>query len=314
MQNKKKNIRHGALGLLALAAHFVGYQEAAHAATNSGAAEMLPAIETPAYLGGLPIGVALCPAEGAPAEKALLNPVTRAYDLEAIVRHLSVRSQAGATAIDPIQTSAIVPGVFGSVAIPMHNFPVTARWKPIYRAIAGCPAAGCGASNPGFSRVVAGAADKGFREKLDRINRGINGLLTYRRDKAEYGRADHWAPPAQSLKRGAGDCEDFAILKMAALVEVGIPAKSMSLVVLQDKSMGVFHAVLAVSTGSGTFILDNTLNTVVLDTSLPSYVPLYSFSTDRAWIHGSRKGGAKLVAFKGGLGSVAPGEGPGAMN
>ena len=78
--------------------------------------------------------------------------------------------------------------------------------------------------------------------------------------------------------------------------------------------MGVFHAVLAVSTGSGTFILDNTLNTVVLDTSLPSYVPLYSFSTDRAWIHGSRKGGAKLVAFKGGLGSVAPGEGPGAMN
>ena len=157
--------------------------------------------------------------------------------------------------------------------------------------------------------MVKTAREKGFLEKLDGINRGVNGLIAYKRDKAVYGSLDHWAKPAEILKRGAGDCEDFAILKMAALLDAGIPAQSMSLVVLQDSQKGVFHAVLSVSTGSGTFILDNVRNNVVKDTSLPSYVPLYSFSTDRAWIHGSKAGSAQVAETKGGFASIAPGEG-----
>ena len=212
--------------------------------------------------------------------------------------------------IDPMQTAAIIPGVFGSIAIPMRNFPVSARWAPVYRAIGNCSADACGGKNAGFAGIVKAAQGKGFREKLAGINRGINGLIAYRRDKTVYGSADHWAKPAEILQRGAGDCEDFAILKMAALLGAGIPAQSMSLVVLQDHHKGVFHAVLSVSTGSGTFILDNVRNTVVKDTSLPSYVPLYSFSMDRAWIHGSKSGNAQLADVKGGLSAIAPGEGP----
>jgi len=259
------------------------------------------ALAVPAFLGGLALPAAASPTPQGPAYAA--------FDAEAVALHLGVVAEE-APGVDPIQTAAIIPGVFGSVAIPMKNFPVSARWAPIYRAIDGCAGSACGGASRDFTAIVAAARDKGFREKLDRVNRGVNRLISYKRDKAVYGRLDHWAQPAEILKRAAGDCEDFAILKMAALIDAGIPAQSMALVVLQDSQKGVFHAVLSVATGSGTFILDNVRDNVVIDNRLPAYVPLYSFSTNRAWIHGSKAGSAQVAQTREGLTSIAPGEGP----
>ncbi len=228
------------------------------------------------------------------------------YDLQAIERHLLLRPAA--PQLDPVTTAAITPGVFRSFSIPMKNFPVAGRWKPIYAAIAGCIGNACGGKSAAFNRIVGTARQERFVQKLDLVNRRINRLIAYKRDTVVYGKLDHWAKPAEILKRGAGDCEDFAILKMAALAEAGVPVKSMSLVVLQDREKNVFHAVLSVATGSGNFILDNVRDTVIKDTALPSYVPLYSFSTDRAWIHGTKAGGTQVA--DGGFQSVAPGEGP----
>jgi predicted transglutaminase-like cysteine proteinase len=223
-----------------------------------------------------------------------------------------VEAQSIATAepgIDPIQTAAIIPGVFGSVALSMRNFPVAARWAPVYKAIVDCTAGSvCDRESPAFAEIVKIAADKGFREKLSFVNSSINRLIAYRKDSVVYGKLDYWAKPSEILEHRAGDCEDFAILKMAALLRAGIPAQSMSLVVLQDRRRKFFHAVLSVSTGSGAFILDSLGNVVMRDSDLPDYVPLYSFSTDRAWIHGS-KSGAQMADIAGGFTTVAPGEG-----
>ncbi|OHV88622.1 transglutaminase-like cysteine peptidase [Mesorhizobium sp. ORS 3428] len=218
-------------------------------------------------------------------------------------------SAKAAPGIDPIQTSAIIPGVFGSVALSMHNFPVAARWAPVYKAIVDCtPGSACDHENAAFGEIINIASHKGFREKLAFINSSINRLIAYKSDMAVYGVLDYWAKPSEVLEHRAGDCEDFAILKMAALLRAGIPAESMSLVVLQDRRRKFFHAVLSVSTASGTFILDSLSNTVAMDRDLPDYVPLYSFSTDRAWIHGS-KSGAQIADIAGGFATVAPGEG-----
>ncbi|RWM26159.1 transglutaminase-like cysteine peptidase [Mesorhizobium sp.] len=211
--------------------------------------------------------------------------------------------------VDPIQTGAIIPGVFGSVALSMHNFPVAARWAPVYKAIVDCtPGSACDRENAAFAGIVDIASNKGFRDKLAFVNSSVNRLIAYRKDSAVYGKLDYWAKPSEILEHRAGDCEDFAILKMAALLRAGIPAQSMSLVVLQDRRRKFFHAVLSVSTGSGTFILDSLSNNVAMDSDLPDYVPLYSFSTDRAWIHGS-KSGAQIADVAGGFATVAPGEG-----
>lgn len=217
---------------------------------------------------------------------------------------------ASSSDFDPIQT-ATISGVFGSTAISMRNFPVSARWAPIYRNIGQCAATNaCEGEEAGFATVVNAVQGKGFHAKLRGINRAVNRLITYRKDRAVYGKVDHWASPAETLERLAGDCEDFAILKMAALLKLGIPARSMSLVVLQDRRRDVFHAVLSVSTGNGNYILDNLSNAVVKDSDLPEYMPLYSFSAERAWIHGSRTEGAQLSELRGGFASIAPGEGP----
>lgn len=213
-------------------------------------------------------------------------------------------------AIDPIKTAAIIPGVFGSVAIPMRNFPVSARWAPVFRAISDCTSTStCGNEGDAFTALTRNAQGRKFLDKLSTVNRTINRMIAYRKDSVVYGNLDYWAKPTEILSIGAGDCEDFAILKMAALLEVGIPAASMSLVVLQDRQRRVFHAVLSVATQSGTFILDNLSDVVVRDSDRPNYVPLYSFSTDRAWIHGAKPGSDQVAEYSGGVAAVAPGEG-----
>jgi predicted transglutaminase-like cysteine proteinase len=39
----------------------------------------------------------------------------------------------------------------------------------------------------------------------------------------QWGIADHWSDPFETLLSYRGDCEDYAILKYAALLEAGIP-------------------------------------------------------------------------------------------
>lgn len=218
-------------------------------------------------------------------------------------------SQVG-TVLDKIKTAAISPGVFGSVALSMRSFPVAARWAPIYQAIVECSDSDdCSRRSASYSNMVEIAKGKGFKEKLSFVNSTINRMIAYKTDNAVYGSVDYWAKPSETLDRRSGDCEDFAILKMTALLSSGVPAQSMSLVILQDRKRGFFHAVLSISTPAGAYILDNLSNVVLKDSQLPDYLPLYSFSTDRAWIHGARVGMPRVAEIKGGLETVSPGEG-----
>jgi len=268
---------------------------------------LLAKVEAPAALGGISL---LRPQPWQPVSAYKIGMVFGSYRPAAIDQENGASKAQGNAGIDPIQTGAIIPGVFGSVALSMHNFPVSARWAPVYRAIVDCAAGNaCDGKNSIFTAIANVAKDKPFIDKLSFINSSINHAIVYKKDSVVYGMLDYWAKPSETLERRAGDCEDFAILKMAALLRAGIPAQSMSLVVLQDRKRGFFHAVLSVSTGSGVFILDSLSNIVSRDSDLPDYVPLYSFSTDRAWIHGARAGAAQVADIKGGLATVAPGEG-----
>ena len=270
-------------------------------------AGMLAAVETPSSLGGVSL-VRPQPLQPISAYRIGMNFGN--YGPAAVDENPAPSIAQDDAGLDPIQTAAIIPGVFGSVALSMRNFPVSARWAPVYKAIVDCTAdSACERKNSAFAAIVNAARDKRFIDKLSFVNSSINRAISYKKDSVVYGKLDYWAKPAEILEHRAGDCEDFAILKMAALLHAGIPAQSMSLVVLQDRKRGFFHAVLSVSTGSGVFILDSLSNVVSRDSDLPSYVPLYSFSTDRAWIHGAKTGSAQIADIKGGLSTVAPGEG-----
>jgi predicted transglutaminase-like cysteine proteinase len=192
----------------------------------------------------------------------------------------------------------------------MRSFPAIRRWRRVMAGIDACVAdARCSGRNRLLDDISGEVAGKPLLEKIAIVNREINERLRYRSDTAVYGQFDYWATPQEILAKGAGDCEDFAILKMTSLIRAGVPATSLSLVVLRDNGHGAFHAVLALSTTAGSYILDNNLGTVPQDSALPDYEPLYSLSTDRAWIHGSRSPSKNVAQIKGGFSSVAPGEG-----
>ena len=213
--------------------------------------------------------------------------------------------------VDAIETGAIGPtGVFGSVAIPIRNFPVSMRWERVNRGIQEClPAGACGGTDRLLERIATETEGRTTVEKLRIVNSMINSAIRYRSDRSLYGELDHWATPSEILLYASGDCEDFAILKMMALIRAGLPPQSLSLVVLRDNGRGVFHAVLAVATSSGTFILDNNRAEVAMDADLPNYLPLFSLSEARAWIHATKAAKGPAFAQEGSLASVAPGEG-----
>jgi len=54
------------------------------------------------------------------------------------------------------------------------------------------------------------------------INRAINLAIRPMSDLAQYGAIDVWSSPLVTFTNGAGDCEDYAIAKFAALRQVGI--------------------------------------------------------------------------------------------
>jgi len=183
-------------------------------------------------------------------------------------------------------------GAFSSILVPIKNLPVSSIWREVYPAIKQTQFADCDlgvqcvpiATN--LAQVIRDARQMPLVLKLTAINQSVNKLITYKYDMENYGELDFWASPMQTLEHGSGDCEDYVILKMSALAASGVPTNIMSIVVLLDIERAEFHAVLVVATKEGYFVLDNMRDDVLLDHRLTHYMPLYSFSEDRYWLHG----------------------------
>jgi len=120
-------------------------------------------------------------------------------------------------------------------------------------------------------------------EQIKAVNTYVNRKV-YKTDQANYGTGDYWATPKEFLSRG-GDCEDFAIIKLLSLQQLGFSVDSMRMVVLVDTELRTPHAVLAVYVDGDVLILDNQSATVESHTTLSHYVPLYSINTAGWWMH-----------------------------
>jgi predicted transglutaminase-like cysteine proteinase len=217
--------------------------------------------------------------------------------------------------VDMQTTSSINSSFFETTAIPFANLTTKDNWDRVRKTGfdelgPGCGMGACGQRFRQLSNTIDAIEDKPFFEKLEAVNSTVNSVITYTPDSQLYVKNDHWATTNQTIETGRGACEDIAILKHSVLLKAGIPASSMSLVVLKDTSRNLYHAVLAVSTNSGHLILDNVSNNIYRDTSVHHYQPLYSFSDDRSWIHGvdEKSKGFVLANTADSLSSIAPGE------
>lgn len=127
------------------------------------------------------------------------------------------------------------------------------------------------------SRFVASASAQPIRAftstrqdlaLIGQINRQINRAMIGVTDQIAFGRTEFWtmplsAPEYSSMRaRPLADCEDFALEKRRALIEAGIPERSIYLAVAVSPRTSL-HAVLVVATDQGDFVLDNLNDWVV---------------------------------------------------
>jgi predicted transglutaminase-like cysteine proteinase len=113
------------------------------------------------------------------------------------------------------------------------------------------------------------------RARLGWINRAVNLSITPMSDWTQYGYAQFWASPLQTLSSGAGDCKDYAIVKYAALRQLGIAPSDLRLVIVRDDLRQAEHEILAVRYEQNWLILDNLTMAVLNADQIRRYYPLF---------------------------------------
>ena len=120
-------------------------------------------------------------------------------------------------------------------------------------------------------------------EKIRRVNIYAN-EKPYVLDIENYGIADYWATPVEFLQHN-GDCEDYAIIKMLSLKQLGYAVEDMRVVVVQDTNLKIPHAVMALNQNDDILILDNQIKQVISHKNIFHYVPVYSVNEKNWWMH-----------------------------
>jgi predicted transglutaminase-like cysteine proteinase len=127
---------------------------------------------------------------------------------------------------------------------------------------------------------------------LEKI-RGVNNFFNqwpYKLDREAWGVEDYWATPREFLQK-SGDCEDYAVTKFYALLNLGVPKENMRIAAVKDGIRGLGHAVLVVFMDDDAYLLDNLTNLVLSHKKLTHYTPLYSVNKDYMWRHVKPKPG-----------------------
>jgi predicted transglutaminase-like cysteine proteinase len=128
--------------------------------------------------------------------------------------------------------------------------------------------------------IVDAARQREGRAKFGEINRAINLAIRSVSDEAQYGETDVWASPLTTFSRGAGDCEDYAIAKFAALRLAGIAADDLRILIMRDAVRGEDHAVAAARLDGRWLTLDNRRMAMVEDGDIRNYRPTFVMDRD----------------------------------
>jgi predicted transglutaminase-like cysteine proteinase len=143
---------------------------------------------------------------------------------------------------------------------------VSAKWEDLRsrmrteeQTIASCRSdiGSCPEAARRFLEIVELGRQREGRARLGEINRAVNLRIKPADDWFLYGVDDFWSAPLATLGVGAGDCEDYAILKYAALRELGVALDDMRIIIVRDTRRRTNHAVLAVRDDKQWLILDN---------------------------------------------------------
>ena len=126
----------------------------------------------------------------------------------------------------------------------------------------------CPAAARTFLAIVAQGRAQTGRARIGMINRAINLAIRPDERSRPVGRDSTAGAPLETFTTGRGDCEDYAIAKYVALIQAGVAAEDVRLVIVQDLAVGEDHAVVAARLNGDWIILDNRWLMLVKDSEM----------------------------------------------
>lgn len=148
-------------------------------------------------------------------------------------------------------------------------------------------------------------------QKLETANQFFNRRIRWVQDPEAWGQKDYWATPLETMGKGMGDCEDFAIAKYAMLVLAGVDVNKLRITYVKAQMGGpnsevhAAHMVLAYYPEPTAVpdILDNLITDIYPATKRTDLTPVYGFNSRGLWVGGAAtpattNPGAKLSRWR----------------
>jgi predicted transglutaminase-like cysteine proteinase len=198
----------------------------------------------------------------------------------------------------PVSNGEQAAPLFGMDTVPLFGGNLFEKWSRAQaeitrelEALNRCRASDtCTADAQRLIDFSAEGAARNGRARVGLINRAVDLAIVPASDETQWGVPDHWSAPFETIRSGRGDCEDYAIIKYAALLEAGIPSDDVKIVILKNAFPNEDHAVLAARVDGEWLILDNRTLTLVRDMDLTRATPEFVLDREgvRRFVSGSR--------------------------
>ncbi len=126
-------------------------------------------------------------------------------------------------------------------------------------------------------------------EQLKVVNLFFNRQMHYEEDIDLWHEVDYWATPIQSLWKGAGDCEDYAIAKYFSLRHLGVPAEKLRITYVKALRQNRAHMVLTyyASPEAMPLVLDSLMDPILPASQRQDLLPVYAFNGEGLWLTGA---------------------------
>lgn len=142
-----------------------------------------------------------------------------------------------------------------------------------------------------WQKQIDDAPKRNAQENLRRVNEFFNRRIQFGEDQKVWGQSDYWATPMETIGKGAGDCEDFAIAKYFTLLSMGIPNEQLRLVYVKARIGGASstvtqaHMVLAwyATPDAEPLVLDNLITDIRSASRRTDLQPIFSFNSQALW-------------------------------
>jgi predicted transglutaminase-like cysteine proteinase len=163
---------------------------------------------------------------------------------------------------------------FGNTTLQVASGPLLEKWfatinklgrdHALFGACIDSEVAGCAAAQK-LAAIIEDAKAQNGLAVLGHINRAINFEIK------PVAQSD-WLSPLEAIN-GGGDCKTYAISKYFALLEAGVAADHLRLVIVHARGQPGNHMVVAALWQDHWFILDN-LTLMLVPDEVSEYVPL----------------------------------------